>query len=100
MTPDNRTFSYMKKLKWVEKEFVVPAWVEFCKQHDEPLTLSEFDEFCYNLFTDESRVKALSYAASVDFVYHETRYSIILGYVDEHDKILACRPIFCKCKIK
>ena len=100
MIPKNKFLECIKKLKWVEEEFIKPSWIIFCQKHEQPITLTEFDEFCYNLFTDESKVKALSYAASVDFVYHEMRYALIIGCVDEDGRVLAFRPILWKYRIK
>lgn len=87
------TKEHERKLKWVEEEFVVPAFNEFVKHLEPPMTLTEYDYFINKLFDRESRVQVVSFGSSVDFITQSTMYVLVIGYLDEEHKVLATRPI-------
>ena len=82
------------KLKWVEKEFVVPAFEEYMRHVKSPVTMSEYEEFISNLFTHDSKVQVIQYGCMKDLCEGVSLYAMTLGYITDDSTLITGRT-FC-----
>lgn len=100
MNPRDQKISNKRKLKWVTDEFIIPSFEQFKKEHDGLVTMTEFDEFAMNLFTEKSKVQVLAFSCRVDHVFRVIHYELIIGIVDDSNTVMASSTIMCKQIIK
>lgn len=96
MNPRDQELSNKRKLKWVTEEFVIPSFEQFKKERGGYVTMTEFDEFALNLFTEKSKVKVLAFSCRVDYVFHEILYELIIGIVDDTNTVMSSAVVICK----
>lgn len=90
---EDKNKTYQKKLKWVEEEFIAPAFQEYTKNKKAPITMGEFETFVMDLFTSESKVQATSFGCSVDFPNRSVIYIINLSYIDGDTVYIGKHPV-------
>ncbi|MBR1987831.1 MAG: hypothetical protein IKA36_02205 [Clostridia bacterium] len=100
MNPRDQEVSNKRKLKWVTNEFIIPAFEQFKKEHDGLVSMTEFDEFAENLFTEKSKVRVLAFSCRVDHVFREILYELIIGIVDANDTVMSSAVVICKQIVK
>lgn len=97
MEPEkNHIRKIQAKLKWVESEFVQPAFDDWVRRRKPPMTMDDFDMFVRQLFTSQSKVQVLRHGCSISFPDRAALYVMHLGYIDDNDTIIFAKNPICR----